>query len=357
MSKGLRLSEKWFQRGLWLIALIFAAFLIGLGNLVIGDLPRVEKTLRLDDFLDTTAAVPLQTERDALDKARADNRSALEKAELDLGSARNDVAQARASFDQWVATRSATEQSAQKPEVLKRTRQLDALGEHQRDAQRKVETLRQQALTLRQQADRVNEQLDQLNVSAGQQLTAAAHAQALRVFGIRLALTLPLLVVAGWLFVRKRKSAYWPFVWGFIFFALFAFFVELVPYLPSYGGYVRYLVGLALTLAIGHYAIRALQRYLERQRDAERQPDAQRRESLDYEAANARLAKKVCPGCERPVDLQATAHNFCMHCGICLFNICAHCSTRKSAFARFCHACGTSAVAPAAPGEPQTRAT
>lgn len=40
MSKALRLSEKWFQRGLWLVALVFAAFLIGLGSTVVGDLPQ-----------------------------------------------------------------------------------------------------------------------------------------------------------------------------------------------------------------------------------------------------------------------------------------------------------------------------
>jgi hypothetical protein len=128
------------------------------------------------------------------------------------------------------------------------------------------------------------------------------------------------LVLAGWLFVRKRQSIYWPFVWGFILFALFAFFVELVPYLPSYGGYVRYVVGIGITVLVGRYAILALNRYLERQKLAEAMPDAQRREELSYDVALARLAKNVCPGCERPVDLKNETIDFCPHCGIGLFD-------------------------------------
>ena len=85
----------------------------------------------------------------------------------------------------------------------------------------------------------------------------------------RLALTLPLLVVAGWLFVKKRKSTHWPFVWGFILFTLFAFFGELVPYLHSYGGYERYIVGMLTTVLIGRQAIVSLKRFLEKQRLAE----------------------------------------------------------------------------------------
>ena len=154
---------------------------------------------------------------------------------------------------------------------------------------------------------------------------------------------LPLLVAAGWLFAKKRHGTYWPFVWGFIFFAVFAFFVELVPYLPSYGGYVRYVVGIAVTAVVGRYAILALNRYLERQKLAETLPDQERRKELSYDVALARLAKSVCPGCERPVDLKNEKIDFCPHCGIGLFDHCGHCSTRKSAFARFCHACGTGA--------------
>lgn len=42
MNNAIRLSEKWFVRALWLISLVFAFFLIGLGNAVVGDLPQVE---------------------------------------------------------------------------------------------------------------------------------------------------------------------------------------------------------------------------------------------------------------------------------------------------------------------------
>ena len=340
MTKSLRLTEKWMRRGLWLVALVFAGFLIGLGGTVVGDLPQVEKKLVLEDFMDSTTTSQLKL---AIKNANLAGRAAdeaLEQAQLKRRSTQADSAAASQSFNNWLATRRATQAADQDPELIARTRALDGLKDKERAAGVVVEAQQQAALDARQTAERESRKLEDLQQSAQQALNAEYRRVELRVFLYRLALTLPLLGVAGWLFVKKRKGAYWPFVWGFIFFALFAFFVELVPYLPSYGGYVRYVVGIVVTVLIGRQAIVSLNHYLEKQKLAEQLPDVQRREELSYDTALARLSNSVCPGCERPVDLKNTAIDFCPHCGIGLFDHCVKCTARKSAFAKFCHACG-----------------
>lgn len=351
MSKSLRLSEKWFRRGLWLVALVFASFLIGLGGTVVGDLPKVETPLALDDFLDRPAAQALRAQVKEARQAEQDAQTALEQAQLQRNKARSESAAERETFNNWLAARSVTQRAEHDPEVLARTRALDALKQAERSTQKAVEQQQQAALDARQAAAAAQQRLGQMESGAYDQLHTERRKVELRVFLYRLALTLPLLAIAAWLFVKKRKGTYWPFVWGFIFFALFAFFVELVPYLPSYGGYVRYVVGIGVTALVGRYAILALNRYLERQKLAEAMPDQERRKELSYDVALARLAKNVCPGCERPVDLKDGKTDFCPHCGIGLFDRCGPCSTRKSAFAKFCHACGTTAAAKSAASE------
>lgn len=348
MSKALRLPEKWFRRGLWLVALVFAWFLVGLGSLVVGDLPQVETAQSIENFMPPDQAAQVRLQQQTAERLRDQSTSALEQAELRYRSARTAYAAAREAFDNWVATRSATQRADQDAELLARTRTLDQLKEAERRAGVAVEAQQQQQLDAQQALERAESAWRQLNDGARGQWQDAQRAQELRVFLYRLALTLPLLLIAGWLFAKKRRSNAWPFVWGFIFFALFAFFVELVPYLPDYGGYVRYIVGIVLTVVLGRAAIQAFNRYLERQKRQEAMPDRQRRVELSYDTALTRLSKGVCPGCERVVDLKDPNIDFCPHCGIGLFDHCGACQTRKSTFARFCHACGTpAATAPA----------
>ena len=157
-------------------------------------------------------------------------------------------------------------------------------------------------------------------------------------------LTLPLLLVAGWLVARKRKSDYWLLMRGFVLFAVFTFFVELVPYLPSYGGYVRYGVGIVLTAVAG--ALRdprdaPLSREAPRGRAADR---AERRRSLGPKGPQADGAE-VCPGCERRYDDRRRGAGFLRALRARLFDRCGACETRHNVFFHYCPKCGAPAAA------------
>lgn len=343
MSKGVRLTEKWLQRGLWLVAFAFAAFLVGLGGKIVDNLWDVEPALSIETFIDPAQAASLRAEQEQAEARRTAARQQLEQADQKLEVARANTRTARASFDNWIATRQATARPEQDTDLIERTRALDALEASERQALGLVERERQIMLDSSQQVERAAARWEALERPAALALHEAHQRKELRVFAYRLALTLPLLAVAGWLFKHKRKSVYWPFTWGFIFFALFAFFFELVPYLPSYGGYVRYIVGIIVTVLVGRYAIQALQRYLARQKVSEAMPEVQRRQTMRYDTALVRLGNSVCPGCERAVDLKDGTIDFCPHCGIGLFDRCGGCATRKNAFGRFCFSCGTAA--------------
>lgn len=342
-NRGQRLPEQIFRVVMWLIAVLFAAFLIGLGGLIINDLPKVGEMPPVEQYESAelkslrAKVVSAERERDGLNDKR-------DQAQLQNSQAVKRYAEAKQSFDNWIATRTATTDPNQDPEVLRRTRELDALQATATETEKALEAIDQQQLSIMQSVDQ--RRIDELTEQAQAKYESASNQYALKVFLWRLMFTLPLLLLAAWLFVRKRRSRYWPFVWGFIFFAAFAFFFELVPYLPSYGGYVRFIVGLVLLGVAGWYGIRQMQAYLARKQAEEAamlsSTQEQRRQQFTYEQALGHLAKGVCPSCERQLSSSDSGHaaDYCVHCGLCVYKNCPQCSTRCSTFFKFCSTCG-----------------
>lgn len=342
MFKSLRVPEAAFRALMWAVSLALAWFLVGLGGKIIADLPKLDARLKVEDFADRAALGAARGEAEAMENRARGLAAARERAALALTSAQNAYQSARATHVNWLQTRVATTDPRQDPEVITRTRALDELKGRERDAEANLERVNAEMTSAAERLDAAREAERGLLRGADRAYQRALFRQELRVFGFRLMLTLPLLVLAWWFVARKRHSEYWLLMRGFVIFAVFTFFVELVPYLPSYGGYVRYAVGIVLTFAAGHYVIQALRRYLARRAEVEQQTEAERRKSLASDDALKKMAANVCPGCERPVMTTGDVKpDFCVHCGLRLYDGCPSCETRRNVFFHYCPKCGT----------------
>ncbi|MES2301791.1 MAG: zinc ribbon domain-containing protein [Pseudomonadota bacterium] len=344
MVKGVRVPERAYRGVLWLVSIVFAGFIIGLGNLVIGDLPMVEGQVYTAPADDTPAIRQLRKDIAQIgrDKSVIDDKLEIQRLQLDQATRASTTA--GETFRAWIAARTATTNPQQDPEVLARTRELEQLKGNERAFQQTIADLENARAPLdqRENALRAHE-TDLVNAALPAQ-ERAMFWQELRVFGLRLAITLPMLAVATWMVVKKRKSDHWPLMRGFVLAAVFVFFVELVPYLPSYGGYIRYAVGIALTFAAGHFLIKNMRAYIAHRTEVEAQAEQERRKRVSHDEAFKKMAAKVCPGSDRPIATTGDAEsNFCVHCGMTLFDHCHACNTRKMAFFRFCMTCGTPA--------------
>ncbi|MFD1555800.1 zinc ribbon domain-containing protein [Paraburkholderia silviterrae] len=326
----------------WIIAIVFAMFLNMLGSLVIRDLMFAPQggPPRSEQFVDNAAIAPLEAQTRDLERQRSALNDKAQTLRIANDRANTDYREAQESLRNWLATRTATGDSRNDIELLARTRKLDLLQASASDWQRQRDKLADQQRALDARSEQLSAQLAHLQTEADARYAAAQRRYELTVFGWRLALTLPILLVAVWLFIRHRKSRYWPFIYGFGLFALCAFFVELVPYLPDFGGYVRVLVGIALTVFAGLYMLRAFQRYVERKRAEMEQSQSERARAVVYEKAISAYQKKLCPSCDKPWHLGGDQVSFCIHCGLRLFEVCT-CGARNFAFFPFCNQCGT----------------
>lgn len=344
MIKGVRVPERVYRGVLWVVSIVFAGFIIGLGNLVIGDLPMVEGQVYSAPAEDTPQVRQVRDRIRQIERSKTAIDDKLDIQRLQLDQAQRVSGTANETFKAWIAARTATTNPAQDPEVLARTRELEQLKANERTIQQAIADLENQRAAFDQRENLFRAEENQLIADALPAQERSMFWQELRVFGLRLAITLPMLGVAAWMVARKRKSDNWPLMRGFVLAAVFVFFVELVPYLPSYGGYIRYIVGIALTLAAGHFLIRNMRAYLANRQAIEAQAEKERRARVSHDEAFKKMAAKVCPGCDRPISTTGDAEaNFCVHCGLTLFDHCHSCNTRKMAFFRYCMTCGTPA--------------
>ena len=342
LTKGIRVPERVYKIVLWLVSIVFAAFLIGFGNLVIGDLPQVTDDVDRYEYIETPEVTRLQQELRSVETQSAAASDRMELLRIQRQQASSEAQSAKETFEAWIQTRTATTDPTQDPEVLRRTRELEQLQQNERSLDASISEIQTEQTRLTQRSSELYDQLAEAEQTGIPAYESAQFFQELKIFGLRLLITLPMLVLAAWLVVKRRKGEYWPISRGFVLAAVFVFFVELVPYLPSYGGYIRYGVGIILTFAAGHFLIKNMRQYLANRQEVEQKAEEERRKLVSHDEAYKKMSSNVCPGCDRPIaKMDGTETNYCVHCGMTLYDHCGNCETRKMAFFRFCMKCGT----------------
>jgi len=333
---------------------ILCLFLILLSSNLLDDIDRLTVRPEYAAFENTEAFVNIRkqmaginVQKDSLVNQRDNIAKAMEVA-------RENYKNQKESFDNWIRTRVTIESPSKDKEVVERAKKLDGIFKIEQDWRTEYNRLEEEIAGWQKQEQTLNNALSVEQEKANKSYERAIDGYTLKVFMLRLLFVLPVLALGIFFFIRYRAHKYWPLYFGFTLFSIYAFFIGLVPYLPSYGGYVRYSVGILLSLFLGYHAINTIRKYLE-QRKAELQQSTQdRAKKVQHESAEKALDAHICPSCgkdfflkkwEFPLTRTASegapkVSDFCRHCGLELFKPCEKCGNKNFAHYPFCSSCG-----------------
>lgn len=336
------------------LSVVLAIFMIGLANRIIGDLDGVSQKPMLETFEATKVMRSYQVQQDSLHLKRQELLQEEDGIKIALEMYQSALVEQQASFAAWISTRRATASNAINAEIRQKNASLDSIQSKLKELRIFTINIKAKKAALKQQEKRILNLMSDERDLAFEQYQKAVRAYELKLFLSRLLFVLPILLLGVWIGLKKRNNKYWPLYRGFVFFSGYAFFVGLLPYLPSYGGYVRYSIGIILSIFLGVYAIRSLRQFISRKKEALQRSTLERSKSIKEEIAEKALDQHMCPSCGKDFlinELHQTKSNkavnghfkvtpFCRHCGLELFVDCSHCETQNYAHLPHCYNCG-----------------
>ena len=341
-----------------LISLVLCVFLIALSENIIGDLDPASQRPELESFVSQKRGA-LEEQKNALEAEAGTLQNKNESIEQTIATARENYDNEKQSFENWIKTRKTLGSPDKDQEVVDRARKLDSYYKVEQEWRAQLSARQLLIDGKTKQEELIQSKIDQEDQLAQGRFGAALRAHDLKVFLIRLLFVGPILGLGIFFFVRYRKHKFWPLFLGFSLFSLYAFFFGLVPYLPSYGGYVRYTVGIALSVGLGYYAIKKIRSFLEQKQEELKASTQERAQNVQLEVAEKALENHFCPSCgkdfiikkwETPAKAIANealqvVTDFCRHCGLNLFVDCYNCGHKNFAHLPFCACCGVKSAA------------
>lgn len=337
------------------ITVTLSVFLIMLGNKILRDFDNWYRAPEASQFESKAQLAAIAKKEDA---ARAKvNALELQRANMQrsIDAAENKYNSEKESFDNWVRARGATGSTAENPAVIAKTRELDRLRGERDAAQKKLKDFDESNSGIMKEMQDISREKEKILARDRDRYSAAYRSYQLKVFFVRLLFALPILGIGIFVFIKFKRSRFWPLVWGYIIFSVYVFFVGLVPYLPDFGGYIRFIVGIILSGFIGYYAIKQLAKYSEKKKAELEASRETRARSIQEDVAVKAYRSHCCPSCEKDFLIkvwhprakqitttfsEADAPNFCPHCGIELFGECPSCKNRIFIHFPYCSYCG-----------------
>ena len=255
INKSSRQLSQLFRVVLFVISIAFAFFLLQAGSLIIKNLPKVGVDISLNDYLD-------EKEVNLIDEKLNELNNDLEILNIEKSSlialhdgVDKDYQLEKERYQSELAARYVTEDNAENESIKTARRELESKRQNLQSLKSDISRQAVKITSKNNEIATVNFKRDGIYYKARKEKTSQEDINTLKAFSLRLFFVLPLLVFAFFLYVKYKNSNYWPFVYGWGYFSIYAFFIELVPYFPSYGGYARAAVGITLCFVVGKYTI------------------------------------------------------------------------------------------------------
>jgi len=338
----------------YFISLILCVFLILLSSKLIDDVDEWEESPSVEAFENTQFLKEKEDEKSEIERKIDLKNEKINSIENTIKIANSNYLNEKKSFDNWLETRKTVGSPKEDKEVLSRAAKLDEFYKTEMEWTRELTLLQDSIATLGKQKSTVQKLINQEQDRAYEEQEATFRTYEVKVFLIRLMFILPIFLLGIFFIVKYRKHKYWPLFLGYVLFAFYAFFFGLVPYMPSYGGYIRYIVGIVVSVGLGVYSINKIKAFIERKKEELSVSTSERAKKVQTETAEKALDNHMCPSCgkdfimkkwDKPlanskIEVLGTVTNFCRFCGLQLFKDCSNCGSGNFAHLPYCSNCG-----------------
>lgn len=339
----------------YIIAIVLCSFLISLSGKLLDDVDEWKERPTVEEFQNTELLDSKNLEIEKIDtKINLKTEKKL-NVKNTIKVVNSNYDNAKKSFDNWLEARKTVGSPKEDKEVLSRANKLDEYYKTQQEWKKELSEIDDGINLLNKDKNKIEGLVEEEKERAYKERGKAIRKYDLKVFLIRLLFILPILILGIFFIIKFRKHKYWPLFLGFVLFSFYAFFFGLVPYLPSYGGYIKYTVGIILSVLFGVYAINKIRAFIEEKKKELKISTTERAKKVETETAEKALDNHMCPSCGKDfivkkwdksagkkdkTETYGIVTNFCRFCGLELFKKCKKCDSENFAHLPFCSNCG-----------------